>query len=142
MLRELHHVNVWALLVAGFGMFMLGGFWYTALFGERRKQLCGYDDAKVRQMQAARPPAVFFPAMLGCYLLLSAAMALLFAHFDIDTAHKGILAGLLLWIGPAAAIGMTSHLAADKPIGVYFIDVSYQALCLLGGGAILGAWHR
>lgn len=53
----------------------------------------------------------------------------------------GVTLGLLLWLGPAAAIGFTGHLASDKHIGILGIDVSYQLVFSRMQGAILGGWR-
>ena len=79
---EFSEVNWWAVLVAGFAVFMLGGLWYTALFGKLWVRLNGYSEEKVREMQAKRPPHVFFGVMIGSYLLLSVVMALLMTRFN------------------------------------------------------------
>jgi small-conductance mechanosensitive channel len=134
-------VNYLAVLVAALAAFLLGGLWYTALFGRKWRELQGITEEKVKEMQARRPPAAFFGGMMASYLILALAMAWLFGGLGIDSAASGMIAGLLIWLGPAAAIGMTGHLASDKPIGVYAIDTSFQLLYLIGMGAILGGWR-
>jgi len=138
---ELGEINYVAVLAAGLAAFMLGGLWYTALFGRLWRELQGITEEKVKEMQARRPPLVFFGGMMASYSVLALAIAVLFAGLGVDSAVKGAVAGLLLWIGPAAAIGMTGHLASDKPIGVYAIDVSFQFLYLILMGTILGGWR-
>lgn len=138
---RLGEINYLAVLVAGLAAFLLGGLWYTALFGRRWRELQRITEEKMKEMQARRPPPVFFGGMLACYTVLALAIAVLFAGLGVDTTLKGAVAGFLLWIGPAAAIGMTGHLASDKPIGVYAIDVSFQFLYLVLMGAILGGWR-
>lgn len=135
------HVNWLAVLVAAVATFLLGGLWYTALFGKLWQRLNGYSEEKVKAMQKARPPQVFFSVMFACYLVLAAVIAVLFASFGIASAGAGATVGLLLWVGPAAAIGVTAWLANDKPFGVYAIDLAYQFTFLVMMGAILGGWR-
>lgn len=134
-------VNWIAAIAAAGATFFLGGLWYTALFGKRWRELQGITDAQVAELQKRRPPPLFFGGMLASYLVLSLAIALLFQAAGVTSAARGALAGLLLWIGPAAAIRMTDHLSGDRPIGVLAIDSSFQLIYLVGIGAILGGWQ-
>ena len=134
-------INWWAVLVAAFAVFMLGGLWYTALFGKLWVRLNGYSEEKVKEMQAKRPPPVFFGIMMGSYLLLAVVVALLMTDFHTNSAGQGAMLGFLLWLGPAVAIGLTGFIASDKPFGVFLIDGSYQLIFLVMMGAILGGWR-
>lgn len=130
-----------AVVVAALATFFLGAVWYTALFGRKWVALNGYTEEQVKQMQARRPPPVFFGVMLGAYFLLAIVIAVLVTSFGVQTAGGGAMLGLMLWLGPAAAIAVTSYIANDKPLGVYLIDGSYQLVFLVMMGAILGGWR-
>jgi hypothetical protein len=134
-------INFLAVLVAGLATFMLGGLWYMALFGKLWARLHGYSEEKMKDMQAKVPPPLFFGGMIICDLVIALVVAILVVGLRINTAAGGVLLGFLIWLGPAAAIRMTSQLASDKPIGLYFIDVTYQLVYLLMMGAILGGWR-
>lgn len=138
---QLSAINYLAVVVAGFLAFMLGGLWYQALFGKLWLRLHGFSEEKVKEMQAKRPPTVFFSGMIACYLVVSFVMAILITSLSVTSALDGAVLGALVWLGPAAAIGMTGHLASDKDLGIYLIDVSFQLVFLLMMGAILGAWR-
>lgn len=134
-------INWLAVLVAALATFFLGGVWYMALFGKRWQRLNGYSDEKIKQMQKARPPHVFFGVMIFSYLLMAAGMAIVFAWAGVTTAGHGAMAGFVVWFAVAAAIGLTHWVANDKPLGVYVIDLSYQLVFLVMTGVILGAWR-
>ena len=138
---KLAEVNYLAVLVAGFVAFLVGGAWYTALFGKLWVKLHGYSEEKVKQMRANMKPARFFGGMVVSYLVLAVVMAILLTGFSQPTALTGVALGALLWLGPASTIGMTAHLASDKPIGIYLIDVGCQLVYLLLMGVLLGAWR-
>lgn len=138
---QIGQINIWAVLVAGIATFMLGGVWYMALFGKLWQRLNGYSDDKVKQMQAARPPAVFFGTMIVSYVWLAVVVAMLAIAIDIRSAGSGAMLGFLLWLGPALVIAATSYIAYDKPLGVYLIDAAYQLCFLVMTGAILGGWR-
>jgi len=134
------HLNYLAITVAALATFMLGGLWYTALFGKTWQRLHGYSEEKVKAMQQARPPAVFFSILLVSYFLLALTIGVVFSLAGVQTAMGGAGLGLVLWIGLSAAIGATEHVASDRPIGIYLIDRSYQLLSLVMMGIIIGTW--
>lgn len=134
-------INWMAVVVAGLATFFLGAVWYMTLFGKLWQRLHGFSDEKVRQMQKARPPHIFFGVMIFSYLLMSLGVAVVIAWCGARTGPQGAEVGLVLWVGIAAAIGLTAWIAGDKPFGVYAIDLSYQLVFLVMSGAILGAWH-
>ncbi len=135
-------INYWAVIVAALIAFLIGGVWYTALFGKLWiKKLHGYSEGKVKEMQARRPPPVFFGGMIVSYCMLALVLALLISGLQEKSAQSGAALGFLLWLGPAAAIGMTGWIASDKPIGVYLIDAGCWLVYLVLMGLILGAWR-
>lgn len=127
--------------VAALATFFLGALWYTALFGKLWVRLHGYSPEKVKAMQAARPPHVFFTVMLASYLLLSLGVAVVLARCNVTSGLQGAGVGLVLWAGIAAPIGITAWLAGDEPFAIYAIDLSYQLVFLVMTGFILGAWR-
>jgi hypothetical protein len=133
-------LNWLAVLVAGLATFFLGGMWYTALFGKLWIALAGYSEEKVRELKARTPPAVFFGGMVVCYLVVAFVVAVLVTSLGLTTPVAGAALGVLLWLA-VAAVGMTAHLAGDKSIGMYLIDMSFQLIFLLLMGAVLAAWR-
>ena len=133
-------INWLAVLVAAFGTFMLGGAWYTALFGKTWVKAHGYDEARVKELQARRPPAIFFTLMIVAYFFLSLALAIIIQSADIHSASNGALLGLTIWI-IIAAVTLTNHLPSHVTWPGYFIDVTFALVYCLGVGALLGAWR-
>jgi hypothetical protein len=138
---KLTEVNYWAVLVAGLATFMLGGAWYTALFGKAWVKAQGLTEEQVKDMQGKRSPATFFGVMVASYLVVSLVVAVLAVNLGIASAAGGAVLGLLIWIGPAVAIAMTGHITSNKAINAYFIDASFQGVFLVLMGAIIGAWR-
>ena len=137
---NLAEINWLAVLVAAFATFMIGGVWYTALFGKLWQKLNGYSTEKLAEMKAERPPPVFFGTLIVCYAVVALIMAILVTTFNVTGAADGALLGLLLWI-MAAAVGLTGHIASDKPMGAFAIDAAYQFIYLLMTGAIIAGWR-
>ena len=133
-------VNWLAVIVAGVRAFMIGGAWYTALFGKAWQKAHGYSDETVKQLQAATPPAVFFGSMILCYLLIATGVALLAQLAGVNTLAGGASLGFVLWL-VVAAVGWTNHLPTATTNAGYAIDASYQLIYLIGCGALFGACH-
>lgn len=127
--------------VSALGTFFLGALWYTALFGKAWIRLHGYSEEKVRALQKARPPQLFFGLMIVSYVLMAAGVAVVLAWCGAKTGPAGAGVGLALWAGIALPIGLTAWLASDKPFGISAIDLSYQLVFLVMTGLILGLWR-
>lgn len=134
-------INWLAVATAAFATFMLGGIWYQPLFGKLWVQLQGFTPEQVAAMRAKRPPPVFFGGMIACYFVLAVIVAILVVALNVRSINGGLTLGLLLWLGPTSAVAFTGWLASDKPIGVFWIDASYQFIYMLMMGAILSAWR-
>lgn len=138
---DLATVNWLAVLAAALAAFFLGAIWYTAMFGKLWVRLQGLTEERQREIQALRPPALFFGGMIVAYFMLAVAVALLVTSFGLTSWTQGVLLGLVLWIGPGAALALTGHLASDRPFGVYLIDAGFQLVALPMMGVILALWR-
>jgi hypothetical protein len=138
---ELSAVNWAAVGAAGVAAFLLGGAWYTALFGKLWIRLHGYSEQKIAEMKAKMSPPKFFGGMVVSYLVLALVVSFLVVALDLRGPAAGACLGSILWLGPAAAIGFTSHLASDRRVGIYFIDAGFQLVCLVFQGALLASWR-
>lgn len=132
-------LNLWAVIVAAVATFLLGGLWYSALFGKKWVSLHGFTPEQLAEMKKARPPAVFFGIMILAYLLMATFMGFLVHWTGARTWHDGALVGLAVW-GIALAIALTDYITSTKKPGVYYIDCSYQLLYLVMTGVILTVW--
>jgi uncharacterized protein DUF1761 len=134
-------INLLAVVVAGLVTFFLGGLWYMPLFGKLWVRLQGYSEEKIKEMQAKMQPAVFFGGMIVCYLVCAFVTGVLVVNLNLTQAADGAILGTLLWLGYAAAIGFTGHLASQRHIGVFLIDTSFQLVFLIGMGILLSMWR-
>ncbi|HKS16216.1 MAG TPA: DUF1761 domain-containing protein [Planctomycetota bacterium] len=138
---DLSLVNWAAVAVAGVAAFMIGGAWYSALFGKQWIRLQGWSDEKVAEMKAKMSPAKFLGGQFACSLVLAFTVALLVVTLNLRSVVEGACLGSILWLGPAAAITLMGHLASGRRNGLYFIDTGYQLACLVTQGIILAAWR-
>ncbi|MBS0536576.1 MAG: DUF1761 domain-containing protein [Proteobacteria bacterium] len=139
-LEHLRSLNYLAIFCAGLVAFMLGGLWYTALFGKAWRQLSGYSDEQMKSMQAKRPMPVFFGLLTVCYIIAALALALLLRQLAVREAIPGAVTGLVVFI-IVGAFAMTGHLSSPRPLKLYLIDVGFALVFLPVMGAMLGAWH-
>ena len=134
-------INWLAVVVAAVVAFLVGGVWYQALFGKLWLRLHAFTPEQEREMKALRPPPLFFGGMIVSYLVLALVLALLIGAMPEKSALSGAALGVLVWLGPAAAIGMTGWLASNKSFGIYLIDIGCELVYLVLMGLILGGWR-
>jgi hypothetical protein len=137
---DLAKVNILAIVIGGLVAFLVGGLWYTVLFGKLWIKLHGFSEEKVKQMQASMSPPKFFGGMLLSYFVLAFILGVLLTGFTQPTVVTGITIGVLVWVA-TAAIAMTGFIASDKVLGIYLIDVGCQLVYLILMGIVLAVWR-
>ena len=138
---DLSAINWAAVAVAGVAAFLLGGAWYSAIFGKLWIRLHGYTDEKLAELKAKMSPPKFFGGMIVSYLVLAVSVSFIVVALNLRGAAAGACLGSILWMGPAAAIAFTSHLASDRHNGIYLIDAAFQFVALVTQGIIIAAWR-
>ena len=138
---DLSQINYLAVFVLGIATFLLGGLWYGPLFGKVWIRGHNWSEEKVKEMQAKLSPAKFFGGMIVADIVIAFTVAVLVVNLNVKHVFGGAMLGLIVWAGPAAAIQFTSHLASDRRISAYLVDVSYQLIYLVMMGAVLAYWR-
>lgn len=87
----------------------------TAQSSPTCRRLHGHTEEVVKQMQAMRPPPVFFGTMIVAYIVGAAAMALLVVNLDLRGLGAGVSLGLVLWLFGTAALGLTDQITRLRP---------------------------
>lgn len=131
-------LNYVGILVTAVVIFLIGGLWYTVLFGKAWVAAHGYTPEQQERMRkgAGRAYALSFLA----YIVLAAVMDLLIIRMGIDSAIGGVKLGAALWLGFVATIGFTANVYSEKPLATYLIDVMYQLVFMIAAGVILAVW--
>lgn len=132
-------LNYLAIAVGAVGTFFIGGAWYTALFGKAYQKAIRLSDDQMKALQAERPPAIFFGSMIVCYFLMAFGLALLAQVSGAASIADGAVLGVLVAL-VVAAVSWTQHIASNRDHAAYAIDMSFQAIYLIGVSALLGAW--
>ncbi len=132
-------INYVAVLVAGLASMALGALWYSPLlFGKRWMELMKIDFADMKEMKkkATKMYAINFVATL--------VMAYVLAHFvdytQAGTFLEGLQTGFWIWLGFIATVMLGSVLWENKPLELYFMNVSYQLLNVLIMAVIVAVW--
>lgn len=114
--------------------------WYSPwLFGEVRRRAVAHGDDAPGEGEGHSSFSASLASAL-CALVVSLAVAVVVSWLGLSTAAQGLGLGFVLWLGPAAALGLQSHLQSHDRLRVYLIDAGYQLAALVLLGAVLAAW--
>lgn len=129
-------LNFWAILLAAFSAFLVGGLWYSpVLFGRAWKRANGFG--------AEEPPAAGAKTFAITFVIsvVMAANLAMFLNDPKTTVVWGATAGFLAGFGwVAMGIGIVS-LFERRPWSYVFVNGGYVTVALSLMGAILGAWR-
>ncbi|MEK6935014.1 MAG: DUF1761 domain-containing protein [Nanoarchaeota archaeon] len=132
-------VNLLAVLVAGIAYFIIGGLWYSLLFGKVWMNLMGFtkkDIEKAKQGGMAKKYVInFISALVPGYML-----AYILDFLKVSTVGNGVMIGVMVWLGFIATTTLGVVLWEGKPFKLYLLNNGYHLVSLVVMGAILGAW--
>ena len=128
------NVNAIAVIVAAVAGFAVGAVWYALLFSKPWLAAVGFSEADLKQ---GRSPLPFVLSAIG---LLIMAWVLSTIVAPADGIGRGIVVGLLLWLGFTATTTMVNYAyAARKPM-LMLIDGGHWLAVSVVMGAIVGAF--
>jgi hypothetical protein len=131
-------IDVRLVPAAALAALVVSFLWYSPwLFGRLRRAAAARD----RTPEPTPPPS--FSASLAsalCALVASLAVAVLVSWLGLSTIAQGMGLGFVLWLGPAAGLGLQIHLETRDRVTVYLIDAGYQLAALVLLGAVLAGW--
>jgi hypothetical protein len=136
-LPEVHYL---AVLVSGVIIFALGGLWYSpVLFAKKWVALMGKTEADLKAGQGAS--SLMFVAAFVCGLLSAWAIAIVLNHFPPPTLERGILVGVLCWVGFAGATSYANAVFTQKPKLLWLIDSGFNLVSFVLAGIVLAVWR-
>jgi hypothetical protein len=128
-------INWLAVIAAAVSAFVLGGLWYSVLFGKAWRAATGVTEERAAEANQAKVFGIAFVwSLLGAYvfaMFLGPAPA-----FGFATA-AGFAAGLF-WVAGSFAI---NYQFEQRPARLLLINGGYHTLQYTLYGAILGLWH-
>lgn len=127
-------MNPWAVLGAGVAYFLLGGLWFTPLFGKMWDRAVGFE-----RPPGWRPSASYYIGpLVGC-LVAALATALLIQLLQPEALRDALRIGVIVGAGYGATITAVNAISPNMPRpGLYAaVTGSYHLVGLILCSAIL-----
>lgn len=133
---DISQLNWFAIIVAAFSSFLLGGLWYTsAIFGNVWMEETGMSEEAVNQSNVAKKFGLAFLASL--FISFNLAMFL----GTESTLETGTFYGFLAGFGWVAMSFGINDLFEQRSFKLFAINAGYHTVCFTIMGAIIGSWH-
>ncbi len=126
-------MQITSILIAGVAYFVLGGLWFTPLFGKQWDNAVGFE-RPIRW----RPSTIYYIGPLAGCLVVSFAMSILFNIAQPESFQKAVALGLACGVGFGAVITSVNAISPNMPRpGLYaLVTGSYHAVGLVLVSAI------
>ena len=126
-------MQITSILIAGVAYFVLGGLWFTPLFGKQWDNAVGFE-RPIRW----RPSTIYYIGPLAGCLVVSFAMSILFNIAQPESFQKAVALGLACGVGFGAAITSVNAISPNMPRpGLYaLVTGGYHAVGLVLVSAI------
>jgi hypothetical protein len=125
-------VNYIAVVAAALSAFVLGGIWYSGLFGRQWMAASGQSEETLKSGN----PAIVFGGSLVLNLIQAFVLAMFIGQGDLQFATFAGGSVGLCWV--ATALGV-NYLFERRPLGLWLINGGYFVLQFTIMGAIIGA---
>ena|SRR5579863_4554791 len=131
---DLKTLNPWAILVAALSAFVVGGLWYSVLFGRVWRRANGFEG------DGPKAGGGVFAASFVLSLVMAVNLAM-FLNDPKTTLAWGATAGFLAGFGwVAMGVGIIA-LFEKRPLSYVLVNGGYMTVALTLMGAILGGWR-
>ena len=128
-------INWFAVVLAAFVPFLIGGFWYSpVLFYRPWLRLNGFTEDSVKGGR----PAIIFGTSFVLQLVMAAVLAMFIHGQALAFAVAASVAVGVAWV--ATAFGVT-YLFERRPLALLAINAGYHVVAFFMMGLILGAWE-
>ena len=128
-------MNIWAVIVAAFSTFLIGGLWYSpAVFGKAWMRENGFTEESLKGGNMVKIFGLTF--FLGVIAAINLAMFL----GPEDRPEMGALWGFAAGFGWIATFMGTIYLFERKSLTLFLINAGYGVVGLTVMGVILAAW--
>ena len=130
--------NYAAVFVSALAYWILGALWYAVLFSKPWMALEHLSPEQAQSMNPVLPYVITFVLNL----LIAFVLAQICSWRNANTAARGALVGILLWIGFIGPVTYTTYMYEMRPKQLFAINELYSLAGLLLMGLILGAWTK
>jgi len=128
-------ISIVGVIVAALAFFVLGGLWYTLLFGKAWRAEMGVSEEAAA---GARPDLLMFVWSLLVALVIAGTLAKLVGPCGIE---HGLKVGVGVGAGVGAAILAQNYVYESKSFRFFLINAGYVVVGLTLMGAIIGAFQ-
>jgi len=134
--------NFLAVLIAGLLPMLIGSLWYGPVFGKKWLEMVGKTEEEIKENFNPMKAYVFSFVMS---LIMAYVLAHILEAWNAAYAMTGMWYGMQgafwAWLGFALTIGYQHVAWNDQKLGLYFLNMAYNLVCLLAMGALLGMWR-
>ena len=136
------NVNYLAIVVAAVASMVVGFVWYGVLFKKRWMSLMGITSDSMANMKMTANQAYMWQFVASLVMAYVLAHSLLFtnAYLNVGAIQAGVMVGFWNWFGFVAPVTIGIVLWENKPVLLWFLNVSNYLVSLIVMGVILSLW--
>ncbi|MBK1812730.1 DUF1761 domain-containing protein [Clostridium sp. YIM B02505] len=127
MFNMISEINWIAVLLATIANSLLGGFWFTAIWGKAYFSALGKERGK-----SEKPAPIFIFGPLVCGLITTVAMAILIYAFNIESLSDAIIFGGIVGVGLLASTTVNTAINPNMPRPILYGVISGSYFILAG----------
>jgi hypothetical protein len=128
-------LSIVGVIIAALAFFVLGGVWYTVLFGKAWRAEMGISE---EEAAGTRPDPLMFVWSILVSLVIAVTLAKLISESSVEYGFK---VGLGVGAGVGAAILAQNYVYESKSVRFFAINAGYVIVGLTAMGTIIGAFQ-
>ncbi|UJS28170.1 DUF1761 domain-containing protein [Macrococcoides canis] len=116
-------MNFIAAIIAGLIAFMIGGLWYSVLFGKAWQREVKITDAEIKAAGSGTPQMISAGVV---EVIVSLCVFFLLTHIDLNVLCAGAVIGLI-----SVLSSLKNYFFEMKSIKLILINESYRMICFM-----------
>jgi hypothetical protein len=137
-MNQVRH-NPFAIAVASFLYFALGGVWFTVF---KQAWLVGVGRTEAELMATGVNPGISYSIAIVTTVILAVFLSWLIQATGPQTLVRGVKVALLVWFGFIFTTWAAEYAFEVRTIKAFAITVGYSLTGMLLMGIVLGAWKK
>ena len=126
------------ILIGAVIQMVLGALWYSPLlFGKTWMKWMGYTDKSMEKAKAGGMAKYYLAAFVGA-VLTSFVLVRIIILIGAVSLSGGMVTALLLWLGFAVPLLLSSVLWEKKPFKVYLLNIAHYLVSFVVVGGMAG----
>ena len=132
-------LNWVAILVAAIASFIFEALWFSVFLNE---WLAGIGRTHEWLMSSGMSPALQYGVAILCAVIAAAVLSLCIQASGEHSARRGVLVGVIVWLGFVATSWATEYIFEVRTLQIYAINAGFWLFDLMLIGAIVGVWKK